>query len=479
MLLSKEYKIKSNHNERILQFGEGNFLRAFADWIIHKMNSAGKFDGSVVVIQPIEQGLIAKLNEQDGLYTLYLQGIKNDQVVSEHEIVSSISRGINPYENFESYLETATNKDMRFIISNTTEAGIYYEPTDNFQSHIQKSFPGKLTKWLYHRFTYFNGAADKGMILFPCELINRNGDKLKEIILKHATLWKLGEDFITWVTEHNYFCNTLVDRIVPGYPKDRIDEITKELGYEDQLVVEGEYFHLWVIEAPKWIEKEFPASSIGLNVKFVDDMTPYRTRKVRILNGTHTSLVPVAYLYGLRTVRESIEDQVIGSFIKEALFEEIIPTLTLPKEELDSFANSVMERFRNPYINHYLISIALNSISKFKTRVLPSLLTYTKEKKQLPHKLVFSLAALICFYKGEVNGEVIPLKDNQDILDAFNHLWHVDNSSHETIVSTILRSESYWGTDLTQIIGLEEMVLHYVKMIVEKGMKTAIYEVLK
>ena len=298
------------------------------------MNKEADFNGSVVVVQPIEFGLVDKLNEQDGLYTLYLQGMNEGKAIEEHSVINSISRGINPYTQHEEYLKIAENPELRFVFSNTTEAGIAYDENDKLEDKPQKSFPGKLTALLYHRFKTFNGEKDKGLIIIPCELIDRNGEKLKEIILKFAELWNLEEGFANWINEANTFCSTLVDRIVPGYPRDTIKEITEELGYEDNLVNVGEHFHLFVIEGPQWIENEFPVKKAGLNVKFVEDMTPYRTRKVRILNGSHTALVPVAYLYGLDTVAESVDHEVIGKFIKDTIYDEIIPTLDLPEEEL-------------------------------------------------------------------------------------------------------------------------------------------------
>ena len=291
MILNKEtYNEYKQYPEKVLQFGEGNFLRAFVDWQIDKMNKQAGFNGSVVVVQPIEFGLVDKLNEQDGLYTLYLQGMNEGKAIEEHSVINSISRGINPYTQHAEYLKIAENPELRFVFSNTTEAGIAYDENDKLEDKPQKSFPGKFTALLYHRFKAFNGQKDKGLIIIPCELIDRNGDKLKEIILKFAKLWNLEEGFANWINEANTFCSTLVDRIVPGYPRDTIKEITQELGYVDNLVNVGEHFHLFIIEGPKWIENEFPASKAGLNVKFVEDMTPYRTRKVRILNGSHTSL---------------------------------------------------------------------------------------------------------------------------------------------------------------------------------------------
>ena len=380
-VLNRTNNTVNTYTERILQFGEGNFLRAFANWMIHEMNKKAGFDAGVVAVQPIDQGLINMLNDQDGLYTIYLNGIKNGEAISEHEIIDCIQRGINPYTNYDDYLANAENSDLRFVISNTTEAGIAYNPEDKLDDAPQKSYPGKLTALLFKRFEAFKGASDKGLIIIPCELIDRNGDNLKRIVLQYASDWNLGEEFIDWIEHDNIFCNTLVDRIVPGYPRDKMDTITAELGYKDNLVVEGEQFHLWVIEAPETVKEEFPSEACGLNVVFTNNMEPYRTRKVRILNGAHTTLVPVGYLYGIEKVRESLEDDVVGTYLKEAIFNEICPTLDLPEAELNQFANDVLDRFRNPYLEHALMSISLNSISKFKTRVLPSVIEFIKKKR--------------------------------------------------------------------------------------------------
>lgn len=462
--------VKANsYTERIIQFGEGNFLRAFANWMIHEMNKKANFDAGVVAIQPIDQGLIKMLNDQEGLYTLYLNGIKNGKAISEHEVIDCIQRGINPYENYSDYLANAENPDLRFVISNTTEAGIAYNSTDKLDDTPQSSYPGKLTALLYKRFQTFRGASDKGMIIIPCELIDKNGDNLKRIILQYADDWNLGTEFIEWIKEDNIFCNTLVDRIVPGYPRDKMEVITTELGYKDNLVVEGEQFHLWVIEGPKEVKEEFPSEPCGLNVVFTDNMEPYRTRKVRILNGAHTSLVPVGYLYGIDRVRESLEDVVVGKFLKDALFNNICPTLDLPEKELSQFSADVLDRFRNPYLEHDLMSISLNSVSKYKTRVLPSVLEFVKRKNELPSNLLFSLASLIAFYKGDRNGTAIPLKDDQEVLDFFKNTWN--NNNFVEVTKLVLSNTNFWGTDLTQFDGFQEEVTTYLENILNNGMK--------
>lgn len=445
---------------KVLQFGEGNFLRAFTDWAIDILNEKTDFNGNIQIIQPIAQGMADQINEQGGLYHVILNGIENGKPTRTIRLIDSVAGVLNPYLDYNDFLKTSENESLEFIISNTTEAGIAFEESDTPET-LPGSFPGKLTALLYHRFKHFNGDPAKALIIIPCELIDKNGSKLKETILQYANHWNLPDEFKTWIEVHTTFCNTLVDRIVPGFPKETIGEIQRELGYTDNLVVTAEPFHLWVIEGPEHVANRFPTAKAGLDVKFVADQTPYRTRKVRILNGAHTALVPVAYLKGLRTVKESVENESIRAFLTQTIFEEIIPTLDLPKDELDAFANSVLERFANPYIRHELISISLNSISKFKVRVLPSLLGYIQEKGKLPVNLVESLAALILFYKGEYKGETIPLSDTEEVLGFMKLAWK-DNDP-DNAVAKILSNKKFWDQDLSMIKGLKELILNVIE----------------
>jgi tagaturonate reductase len=476
-LTSSFVENRPNRPEKVLQFGQGNFMRAFVDWQVDVLNKETNFNGNVVVIQPRGYKEVEKLNEQDGLFTLYLQGMKEGKPVKEHTLIDCISRGINLFSEYDQYLKLAHQSELRFIFSNTTEAGITFDETDRLEDRPQKSFPGKLTAFLFERFQAFNGDKDKGCIIIPCELIDRNGEKLKEIVLQYAELWSLGAEFTQWIHEGNTFCCSLVDRIVPGYPKEEITEITEELGYIDDFIVVGEQFHLFVIEGPQWIREEFPAHMAGLNTLFVDDMTPYRTRKVRILNGAHTAMTPVSYLYGLNTVADAINHEVTGQFVKELIYEEIIPTLDSPTDELQSFAEAVIDRFRNPYIQHFLLSISLNSVSKFKTRDLPSLLEYYSRKQELPKKLVFSLSALIAFYKGKRDEEEISLEDDPDVLELFQQQWSQINGALEglrELVVNVLGYEKMWDMDLNQVPGLTEAVTKNLYEIETKGMKEAV-----
>lgn len=465
---------------KVLQFGEGNFLRAFVDWMIDTMNKKQNFEAGIKVVQPIDRGMVDMLNDQDGLYTLYLRGIQNGEAKSEHTLIDAIQGGINPYTENDLYMAQAEEESLRFVISNTTEAGIAFDANDKLEDKPQNSYPGKLTALLYRRFTHFKGEAAKGLIIIPCELIDANADRLKEIVLKNAELWKLEADFVKWINEANYFCNTLVDRIVTGYPKDRMPEIKAELGYEDNLVVEGEFFHLWIIQAPEQVQKEFLAPAAGLNVIFTDDITPYKKRKVRILNGLHTILVPVAYLYGIDAVRQAVEDDVCGRFLKKALKEEIIPSLDMDKQELETFAADVLDRFRNPYIHHLLLPISLNSFSKFETRVLPTLLAYQEQNNEIPQRLSFALAAMLYFYRGKRNLEEIPVNDSQDVMDLMKLEWAAMKSELEfgSLVKNVLAYDKVWKRDLNEVPGLCETVTESLQSIHEKGMKKAIESML-
>lgn len=418
--------------ERVLQFGEGNFLRGFADWMIDRLNKEYNWNGGVVIVQPLPQGMCNMLDEQDGLYDLYLRGLQNGAPVEETRVVECVTRAINPYEDTAALFECAKNPDLRFIISNTTEAGIEYKPGQLFGDYHNSTFPGRLTMFLKARFD----AGLDGFIMLPCELIDKNGDNLRECVLKYCDEWQLGSEFKAWVSEKNHFTNTLVDRIVTGYPRDTVAGLEEKFGWRDNVIDTAEIFHLWVIEGDKALAEEIPFHKIGLNVLWTDDVTPYKMRKVRILNGAHTMMVPAARLAGFETVREAMEDEVVGRFMHRGVYEEIIPTLDLPRDELEQFAADVTERFKNPFIKHYLLSIALNSVSKFKVRVLPSILEYVKRRNKEPKLLVFSLAALIMFYRTD--------EANDDV--------EVVSFMKSASPEEILKREDYWGCDLSDFL---------------------------
>ena len=441
---------------KVIQFGEGNFLRAFVDYIIDRLNKKAGFNAGVVIVQPLPKGMIDVLNEQDGLYTLFMKGIHNGQEVQKKETISCIQRGINPYNDYEEYLKLAEEESLEFIISNTTEAGIAFDENDTLRGTPHNSFPAKLTALLYRRFQYFEGASNRALRIIPCELINYNGDTLKEIILKYAELWKLEESFINWINNYNTFHNSLVDRIVPGYPATDIETYQKGLDFKDKLIVSAEVFLLWVIEGDESLKKEIPFDKIDENILIVGDLQPYRTRKVRILNGAHTTMVPFSLMYGNKTVQETVDNDFTGKFVRAAIFNEIIPTLSLSREELNSFASDVLDRFKNPFIKHKLASIALNSFSKFKVRVLPSLLVYQKEKGELPVNLTFSIACLLRFYGSLWKGKKLPVNDDEKIVSTLKDIWKASDYSQVSIRA--LSNIELWDRDLSKIDGLVEAV---------------------
>ncbi|MBR4889966.1 MAG: tagaturonate reductase [Clostridia bacterium] len=417
--------------ERIIQFGEGGFLRGFTDWMLKKVNDETEYDGKVVVVQPIENGMCDMLTKQNCVYTHICRGLEGVEI-QKNDV---ISRCVNPYDKFDDYIKLAENPDFRFIISNTTEAGIAFSAEDKITDTPAKTFPAKLTQLLKKRFDL----KLNGFVFLPCELIDKNGENLKKCILQYADLWNLGEDFKYWIEKENIFCNTLVDRINTGYPKD--EKI--ELDYEDNMINTSEYFHLWVIEGYNGLFNEIPFNKCELNVILTDKLSMYRTRKVRILNGAHTSLVPYALLEGFDTVKSCVDDEKMNAYIKKCVYEEIIPTLDLPEEELKQYADDVLTRFANPYIKHYLSSIALNSVSKFKVRVLPSIKEYIKRFNKMPETLIFSFAKLIEFYRTEMTN------DDAQIVEFMK----------TASVRDVLKNETLWGEDLSY---LESEITKYV-----------------
>jgi len=476
--LSSKIIDKPKYAEKVLQYGEGNFLRAFVDYMIDRLNSEGKFDGSVVLVQPIGAGMAGMINDQDGLYTVILRGLEDGKEVNEKTVVKSVSRCLSAYADFDAYFSCAKNPELRFIVSNTTEAGITYNPDDRLDDKPQASFPGKVTAFLYERFKVFNGDKSKGFVFIPCELIDDNGTELRRIVLQYANEWKLGKEFIEWVEGANYFTNTLVDRIVTGYPKDEAGELCEQLGYLDNLIVTAEIFHFWAIEYPDMpgadkLCDELAFHKIGLNVDWTNDVVPYKARKVRILNGAHTASVLAAYLAGRRTVGEMMDDEAFDTYLRELLFDEVIPTILkyLPYENLKAFADSVFDRFKNPYIKHYLMSIALNSVSKFKARVLPSILEYVNLKGELPRNLTFSMAALIAFYRG---GDDYEPADDAFVVEFFGKVWsEFDGSDVKGLVFKVLENEAFWGQDLNVVPGFAERVARNLNNILTMGAEKA------
>lgn len=471
--LSKAMHPVAAYPETILQIGEGNFMRGFMNWQIQKLNDHTDFKGRAVVVPP-RKGSVKALNEQDGLYTLCIQGYHDEQEKNERMIIQSISRGISTYADYEGFLSVAENPDLRFVFSNTTEAGLVFKKEDRLEDRPQASFPGKLTAFLYERFKAFAGDEQKGLIILPCELVEHNGDRLREYVIDMAAEWDLPPAFITWIKEANTFCNTLVDRIVPGFSKELAEIVQKEDGYIDELLVTSEYYHLFVIEAPAFVQKELPFQNAGLNVLFVEDITPYRMSKVRILNGAHTAMVPIAYSCGLETVKEAVDDEHVGPFIRRMLEEEVLLGLDLPRDELLLYTQSVWDRFCNPFVKHQLLDIALNGVAKFRTRILPSLLDYVEQKKELPMKLVFSLSSLIYFYRAHSE----KIKDDETVMGLMMTAWKGENQSNETVAAEILSCEPLWGRNLTDVKDLSHAVAEQLTFIQKHGMRVAVQQML-
>ncbi len=489
--------------EKVMQFGEGNFLRAFVDDFFDIANEKAGWNGKVVLVQPIGGGLCDMINAQQGLYTLYLRGSQNGRKVDEKRVISAVSRCLNPYQEWEKVLEFARSDDLEIIVSNTTEAGIVHDEESAFDQIPPHSFPAKLTRVLYERFAAGKG----GVVVLSCELIDNNGKALQRCVNQYIDDWKLPEDFRAWVNGENLFCSTLVDRIVPGRIRDEeeVRRLAEQNGYDDPLSDVGEIFGVWVIEGPAGLEDRLPFKAAGCPVMVVPDVTPYKKRKVRILNGAHTGFVLGAYLAGFDIVRDCMHDETVLGYMNRMLHEEVIPTLPLDKEDCKQFAAAVQDRFNNPFVNHELMSISLNSTSKWRARNMPTFLDYVAQTGKLPKCLTTSFAAYVAFYSNDVQGLTdaglvcrrgaapdsqnqpsavgeadletqrvsnlakgndYTVSDDRWVLE-FYHAHKAD--SPEALVHAVMTNEAMWGQDLTQVPGFEAEVVRILKLIREKG----------
>ena len=473
--------ILENAPEKVMQFGEGNFLRAFVDYFFDIANEKAGWNGKAALVQPIAMGLTELINRQEGLYTLYLRGRENGQKVDDKRVISSVSRCMNPYGEWDKVLELAVSDDLEIIVSNTTEAGIVHDTESTFDQVPPITFPAKLTRVLYERFK----AGKPGIIMLSCELIDNNGKELLKCVHQYIDDWKLPEDFRRWIDEENIFCSTLVDRIVPGRIRDqeevkRLNEIN---GYEDPLTDVGEIFGIWVIEGPASLEDRLPFKKAGVPVIVVPDVTPYKKRKVRILNGAHTGFVPGAYLAGFDIVRECMENETILNYMNKMLYEEVIPTLPLDKDDCRQFAAAVQDRFNNPFVNHELMSITLNSTSKWRARNMPTFLDYVQEKGSLPACLTTSFAAYAAFYSNDVQalteqglvckrpkGNEYTISDDRKVLEFFYN--HKDDSA-EDLMHALMSRTDFWGQDLTEVPGFEAEAVRILKQIRTEGVLAA------
>ena len=467
--------------EKVLQFGEGNFLRAFVEHWFDLANEWAGWNGKCLLVQPTPAGRTAPdINAQGGLYTLYLKGIEQGKVKSVRRVISAVSRCVNPYteEGFEALMEAAVSDDLEIITSNTTEAGIMYDPQCHLEDRPAATFPGKLTQVLYRRFQ----EGKPGVLVLPCELIDHNGAALLDCVSRYISQWGLGEDFRRYCGEACTFCSTLVDRIVPGKVRDpeELERIRQENGYEDTLADVGEIFGVWNIEGPAGLEDRLPFKRAGIaNCVVVPDVAPYKKRKVRILNGAHTGIVLGAYLAGYDIVRDCMKDPVIKRFFDRMVNEEIIPTLPLDRRELERFAADVYDRFLNPFVDHALLSISLNSTAKWRARNLPSLLACTERTGHVPACLAMGFAAYLAFYTSGLHGltdngllcrrpggEEYVCRDDRWVMELF---WAHRESTAEELAEAVMRNERLWGMDLTTVPGFRETVCRDLNTIRREG----------
>lgn len=490
---------KTPLTEKVIQFGEGNFLRAFVDYMFDEINAQGLFEGGITLIQPIPGGDFLRniLNEQEGLYTLIARGREDGKEVAAKRLITCVNRCINPYVDLDTYNACAKNPELRFVVSNTTEAGISWKEEAMTDSEPQDSFPAKVANFLYIRFKEFNGAMDKGLVFIPCELIDDNGKTLKKYVLKHAENWKLGDEFINWIENACVFTSTLVDRIVTGYPRDEAKDLCEEFGYEDNAIDTSEIFHTWVIEGPAELENELPFPKAGLKVIFTPDVKPYKKRKVRILNGAHTCSVLGAFLAGHNLVGEVMADKLFYTYLEDALNNEIIPAITseeLTIDDLKGFADAVFDRFQNPFIKHKLLDISLNSTSKFEARVLHTIQEYYEQKKELPKILTFSFAAYLAFYRGtEIKDgalighrgdEEYPIRDDAGVLEFYKNAWTGVDVSDKAAVSELVKkvcaNKDFWlGSDLnTELGSFPEVVADHLYNILNDGVVAEVKKLL-
>ncbi|WEV53275.1 tagaturonate reductase [Bifidobacterium sp. ESL0704] len=437
---------------KVIQFGEGGFLRAFVDWTFQQLNNNGLFNGNVAIVQPMPSGRVDNLRRQDNLYTVVLQGILDGKKVLSNTLIDSIGATVKVNDEWQSYLELADNPEAKIIISNTTEAGIAVTENDTADMTPPQGYPAKLALLLKRR--YDDGLP--GFLLIPCELIADNGKALREAVVTMSRQFGFGADFIKWVEQENTFVSTLVDRIVPGYPAAQAESLFEQIGYRDDMLDKAEPFYSWVIagdeKARKMVDELIPARKLGINLILTDDVQPYRERKVYLLNGPHTTLAQVARLEGMSTVGETMDDETMHSFVLKEMNEEIIPVLSLPKNELETFASQVLERFSNPYNEHKLDSIGLNSVSKYAVRLLPLVTANAEKTGRLPQRIVLALAALLYTYGGFAQGKVA-IKDDADVTDTLVAL-----AKNSTYIHDALAQSKLWGQDLTRIKGLEELV---------------------
>ena len=473
--------------EKILQFGSGRFLRGFADFFLDKAIRQGLFDGRAVVVQSTGTRRSNVLDVQDGLYTLAVQGLQDGEPVETYAVMAGVSRALSANEQWADVLAVARSPELACAISNTTEVGITLDEDDRIDLDPPRSYPGKLTACLHARAEAFDYSTESGLVVIPCELIEDNGETLKGIVLDLANRWDLGERFVQWVNEACAFCNTLVDRIVTGKPSEEtVARMQEKLGYEDELLTVAEVYRLWAVEGDAALEARLPFLKADDGIIVTDDITPYRLRKVRLLNGAHTTMVPTSYLSGNDTVRQSLEDPLVGGFLRGAMYEEIVPSLRLDHTSARHFADEVLDRFANPYIEHLLLNITFQSTSKVRHRVVPSILGYYEKRGELPQRLLFGFAGYLSFMRGteEEGGTVYGrrgeerYKIDDDQAPYFHELWSgvdvQDEAQVRGLVREVLQNAKLWGRDLTGLPDLEDTVAANLLAILQHGARDAL-----
>ena len=451
--LNATHRTAPRHSDRIVQFGGGNFLRGFIDWLVDVLNEEADFRAGVVIVKATP-GSYSDLDAQDGLFTTWLHGVRAGEFTEQTRLIQCVNRNVYPYADFDSYLALARQAGIRFVFSNTTESGIAYDANDQCDDRPPSTFPAKLTRFLYERWRHFDGAPDAGLIIIPTELITDNATRLRELTLRYAAQWSLPDEFAIWLNDCNLWRNTLVDRIIPGYPAADAERIFAQLGYRDALLSAGEIYHSFIIESPQTLLEELPLeqAKTPLNVRIVDDAAPYRTIKVRLLNGAHTAMVPLGLLMGIESVREAVEHPLLGQFMQDLISQEVIPSVSdVPRHELETFARDVFDRFRNPRIHHRLQTISLNSGSKVKERIAPSILGYHAATGELPRRLVIALAGFIRLYRGDF----CELSDDPAIIDWFAAQWR-DADNNKALANAVLRHEALWDADMSALPGLAQ-----------------------
>ncbi|MBR3787142.1 MAG: tagaturonate reductase [Firmicutes bacterium] len=446
---------------RIIQFGEGKFLRAFWEEYIDDGNASGQYDGAILIVKPRKGGNIDDFRQQDCMYTLVTRGIKDGEIVDQKKIITSVDSVIQCDENVNAFLELATLDSLEVIVSNTTEAGICVNIKDDFSDIAGQSYPGKLTRLLFERYEKYGDAQNEELVILPLELNDKNGELLKNAVTEYIKIWGLSKGFKHWVETSVIFCNTLVDRIVSGY-------LDIELPYEDKLIDVCEPYKLFAIETrvPEKVKKKLPLLNMNSSVVISDNIDVYRERKVKVLNGVHTAVSLAAYNAGFIYVEQMMNDEVFSCFIDKIIYDEILTTINMETDKLIVYAEEIKQRFKNPFLYHRLKDISMNSISKFKVRVLPTMIDYKSEHGVYPKGLMFSLAALLYFYKNGIINKQYTIVDSTEVIEVFSK-WDGKNIRH------ILSNEILWGEFTETIKEMSDDTTNNMKLIHEYGIKGA------